>query len=81
MGGPVARTSAGQTSARPGAPAAYGQQQQQQFKPQPVQQKWALSEADFETMKVIGRGSYGRVLLVRKKDTREVLTPLSYVMY
>jgi len=27
---------------------------------------------DFETLKVIGRGSYGRVLLVRKKDTKKV---------
>jgi len=32
-----------------------------------------LSVDDFITLKVIGRGSYGKVLLVKKKDTEEVL--------
>jgi serine/threonine protein kinase len=43
--------------------------------PQQVQQRRPavrLSENEFDTMKVIGRGSYGRVLLVRKRDTRRV---------
>ena len=32
-----------------------------------------LTVDDFITLKVIGRGSYGKVLLVKKKDTNEVL--------
>lgn len=32
-----------------------------------------LGVDDFITLKVIGRGSYGKVLLVKKKDTDEVL--------
>ena len=32
-----------------------------------------LSIDDFELLKLIGKGSYGRVLLVRKKDTSELL--------
>jgi len=47
----------------------YQQQQQTQAQP-PVPVK--VSEADFVTMKVIGRGGFGRVMLVRKKDTGRV---------
>ena len=34
-----------------------------------------MTEDDFQTMKVIGRGGFGRVLLVRKKDTGRVRCP------
>lgn len=36
----------------------------------PQQEKVTVD--DFETLKVIGRGGFGRVLLVRKKDTKKV---------
>ncbi len=32
-----------------------------------------LTTDDFSLLKVIGKGSYGKVLLVQKKDTREYL--------
>jgi serine/threonine protein kinase len=33
----------------------------------------SLSMADFTLLKVIGKGSYGKVLLVRKNDSNEML--------
>lgn len=33
----------------------------------------ALSSADFELLKVVGKGSFGKVLQVRKKDTGKKL--------
>src|SRR5690606_25629801 len=35
-------------------------------------QKPTLSPTDFETLKVIGKGSYGKVYQVRKKDTGRI---------
>ena len=34
--------------------------------------KKGLTKRDFETISVIGKGSYGTVTLVRKKDTRRL---------
>eukprot|EP01127_Copromyxa_protea_P007271 TRINITY_DN17198_c0_g1_i1.p1 TRINITY_DN17198_c0_g1~~TRINITY_DN17198_c0_g1_i1.p1 ORF type:complete len:479 (-),score=114.93 TRINITY_DN17198_c0_g1_i1:30-1466(-) len=48
-----------QSSYQPPAPAAAPQVEK-------------VSVDDFETLKVIGRGGFGRVLLVRKKDNRKV---------
>jgi serum/glucocorticoid-regulated kinase 2 len=36
-------------------------------------QSSSLSMADFTLLKVIGKGSYGKVLLVRKNDSDEML--------
>lgn len=40
-----------------------------------------VTVADFDTISVIGRGGFGRVLLVRKRDTQKVCVLLSFVSY
>jgi len=54
----------------------YQQPAQQAYQPPPQQQQQQqpikVSEEDFQTLKVIGRGGFGRVLLVRKKDSGRV---------
>jgi hypothetical protein len=51
-------------------------QQQQQLQQQPRQ----YSEEDFIQLKVIGRGGFGKVLLVRKKDSGQVFLFLIYCL-
>lgn len=39
---------------------------------QPAQQNESLSIEDFELLRVIGKGSFGKVMQVRKKDTGRI---------
>lgn len=46
----------------------------------PPQPAHKMCYEDFEPLKVIGRGGFGRVLLVRKKDNRQVFLFFSFLL-
>jgi hypothetical protein len=69
LNAPVAHTP--QTATPPPKPTAYTPAPTPAATSAPPQVE-KVTVDDFETLKVIGRGGFGRVLLVRKKDTKKV---------